>query len=261
MTKDLELYKQLISHLDGVKAFTTNYNTYKSQFQLNDLNEKCYSYIYTKLREVVPRISLFKDIPELNDECKSCWRFYLAPRNNSVRILDVKLGEKFQQVLRDFLVSIGIDCRSSDLKRKIYPDNAVYKEGKITAYLEVKYQSAPWILAYKHTGGNRECYEGSPALDIKKLTQQLELVQSEEITEQIYYVYWLDFPCIKGVYYMSIQDMAKYYLEGAEIFERKERSGDFSFKGGKVVKKAATSKIHPSVFMMKPFSSLIAEVS
>ena len=258
MTQDIELFRELLENNSSIKEFTKKSPTYPTQFEFNELNEECYDYIYGELKDVVPRQDLFAPIPKLAEECKRCWSFYLAPRNRSVRILDIKLGQKFQESLREFLIGKGIDCRRGDNQDKRYPDLVVYENGNIKAYLEVKYQSAPWLFAFKEEGSNKECYESSPALDTKKLTQQFELVESGEISVPVYYVYWLDFPCIKGVFFMDVYDMKNFFASEAVVFDRKERDGDFvKGRDGKKRKVSATKKIHPSIFQMKTFSELL----
>lgn len=258
---DILLYKELLSVCGDIVAFTQNSKTFHSQFRFAPLNEQCYDKIYGTLKKVIPRMNLFPIIPDLEVECKECWKFYLSPRNRSIRGLDIQLGKKFEHKLIEFLNKKHIDCRKGDIADKKFPDNVVYKDGSIKAYLEIKYQSAPWIYAYKDGGSNRECYEGSPALDVKKLKQQIELIESGVIKAPVFYVYWLDFPCIKGVFYVSAMAMNNYFKNDAFLFNRKEREGDFITKNGKKVKVAATLKIHPSLFMMGSFNDLINTLS
>ncbi|MBN1275768.1 hypothetical protein JXA12_05790 [Candidatus Woesearchaeota archaeon] len=256
LTEDIALYQELLDLCGDITQYTENTQTFHSQMSWTPLNEKC-NHTILPLSEVVPRQSLFPKIPELEQECKECWKFYLSPRNKSIRVLDIQLGRKFEFKLIEFLKRKGIDCRKGDEEDKRFPDNVVYTDGKKSAYLEIKYQSAPWLWAYREEGSNRECYEGSPALDIKKLKQQYELIKSGAITIPSYYVYWLDFPCIKGVFFISIEDMYKFFEEEAILFDRKEREGDFKTINGVKKKVSATIKIHPSLFRMKSFSQLL----
>lgn len=253
----IELYEELMKISTDIDEFTKKAKTYPTQFSLNKLNKECYNKIYLEQSKAKPRQDLFSSIPLLKEECASCWKFYLSSRNKSIRILDLQLGKKFELKLIKFLKSKGINCQKGDDKNKMYPDNLVIKNEKPLAYLEVKYQSAPWIFAFKEENTKRECYEASPALDIKKLKQQIDLVDSGEINVPIYYVYWLDFPCIKGIFYISLNDMKKYFQNDAKQFDRKEREGDFIESKGVKKKVSATSKIHPSLFMMESFKKLL----
>jgi len=260
---DIELFKELLSKNSDIIKFASNLKTFSgqfsSQFKFSDLNKNCYNIIYLKKdKKIIPRQEFFKSIENLESTCKECWKFYLNPRNRSIKGLDVQLGKKFELMLLDFLESKGIPCKKADVTNKTFPDNLVLdRDGNIIAYLEIKYQSAPWIWAYKEEGTKRECYEGSPALDIKKLEQQWNLVENGEINHPFYYVYWLDLPCIKGIFFISIQDVYTFYKEEAKVFERKIREGDFvDTKDGKKFK-GQLKKIHISIYKMKPFGELI----
>lgn len=250
------LFKELLATCNDIIEYTERSKTFPGQFEFSDLNERCYEKIYEGLDQVKPRKKLFPIIDGLEPECGKCWKFYLSPRNKSIKIFDIHLGKKFEKKLLEFLRSKNIDCRKGDEKDKRFPDNMVYKDGEIVAYLEIKYQSAPWIFAYRENSTNRECYEGSPALDIKKLKQQQELIDEGKIKVPVYYVYWLDFPCIKGVFFISIADVFEYYSTEAKVFDREKREGDFKVIKGQKKKISATQKIHISLFKMQPFEKL-----
>jgi len=259
----VKLFKELISKNSDIIEFTANFKTFSSQFSdqfnFSDLNEDCYNVIYLKKdKNVIPRQEFFESIKNLEPTCKECWKFYLSPRSKSIKGLDIQLGKKFELRLLDFLKDKGILCKKADVANKIFPDNLVIdKNGNTIGYLEIKYQSAPWLWAYKEEETTRECYEGSPALDIKKLEQQWHLVEKGEINYPFYYVYWLDLPCIKGIFFIDIQDVYTFYNEGAKIFERKVREGDYvNSKNGKKTK-GQLKKIHISIYQMKPFVKLI----
>ena len=253
-----ELYKDLVDFSkDGLKLFTNNVSTYPTQFSFSKLNENCDIKMHLKgQEEVKPRKQFFKDIPELEQECPRCWKYYLNPRNKSVSILDIQLGKKFQKALMAFLNSKqpnNIICEPADVSDKKFPDLKLTKDGNAVLYIELKYQSAPLILAYRQPGKYRECYEGSAALDVKKLKQQWELKQSGKLDAKMVYVYWLDFPCIKGLFFMTLEEMWTFFNNEALVFKRKIREGDYS-KEGKVV--SEINKIHPSLYQMHSFIEL-----
>lgn len=262
VNKSIELFEELLSHCKEIDDFVRNLKTFSgifsNQFDFSELNTGCYVNMYLKTKNVIPRQQFFSKINNLEPTCKECWKFYLIPRNKSIKGLDVQLGKKFESKLLEFLNLKGILCKKGDVKNKIFPDNVVInKGGKIKAYLEIKYQSAPWVWAFKEEGTNRECYEGSPALDIKKLEQQWELIKNKEITTPIYYVFWLDFPCIKGVFFISIHDVINFYQTEAKIFERKTREGDYVERKSGKLNKGQINKIHISIHQMQPFDNLI----
>jgi Holliday junction resolvase len=209
-----------------------------------------------KGKKVIRRQEYFPKIKNLESTCKACWKFYLNPRNSSIKGLDIQLGKRFENKMLEFLNTLGINCQRGDKNKKIFPDNIVLNSnGKIIACLEIKYQSAPWLFAFKDGTGTKECYESSPALDIKKLEQQWKLMEDGIIKVPVYYVYWLDIPCVKGVFFVDIKDVYKDYKNNPEIFERKARAGDYS-KEHEIVK-SGLRKIHISIYRMHQFSELI----
>ena len=264
--KSIELFKELLSHCNEIDDFVRNLKTFSSnfsnQFKFSELNTNCYTNMYLKNKTVIPRQQFFSKINNLEPTCKECCKFYLSTRNKSIKGLDVQLGKKFESKLLEFLNLKGILCKKGDVRNKIFTDNVIVdKDGKIKAYLEIKYQSSPWIWAFKEENTNRECYEGSPALDIKKLEQQWELVKYNKITSPIYYVFWLDFPCVKGIFFISIHDVFNFYQKEATIFERKTREGDYVDRKSGKLNKGQIKKIHISIYQMQSFNNLIKVLS
>lgn len=259
----IKLFKEITSSIKDIIEYTANSKTFSgkfsNQFSFSELNEECYNCMYLKKdKNVVPRKFFLQSIKNLEATCSECWKFYLPKRNESEKGLDIQLGKKFEEKFCDFLNNNDIKCEGGDTKNKIFPDKLIKdKDGKIIAYLEVKYQSAPWIFAYQEPGTNRECYEGSPAMDIKKLKNQWNLFENGEITAPIYYVFWLDFPCIKGIFSIDIKDLYRYYQNEAKIFTRKDREGDFKKTKDGIKRVGHTYKIHPSIFTMGSFSELL----
>lgn len=260
MDKSLSLYSELSGECGDILEFVKNINiflgNFSKQFEFHKLNNDCYleMYLTQTTDKVLARQKYFEKINNLEKTCKECWKFYLSPRNKSIKGLDVQLGKKFELKLLQFLNKKGIICKKADESKKIYPDNVILnKNGEIIAFLEVKYQSSPWLFAYKENM-NKECYESSPALDIKKLEQQYELIKDKKITKPIYYVYWLDMPCIKGIFYISI-DKAYSIYKNNKPFQRKLREGDFD--KSKNVTEKSLQKIHISIYSMKSFKELL----
>lgn len=251
-----KLYKELLSFVGEIKEFTKNVATYPSQLSFAGLNHECYCEMYLVKKDgVKPRQEFFEVIPKLKSECGSCWKYYLNPRNKSVIGLDVQLGKKYQEAFSNFLNSKEITCCPADKSNKKYPDLMIM--GQLEKYIELKYQSSPFIFAYKQSGRRRECYEGSAALDVKKLVQQRELKESGKLNSSTYYVFWLDFPCVKGVFYMTLEEIWAYYQSGAEIFQRKVREGDYAVTSKGVKMSAEINKIHPSIYQMHSFEELL----
>jgi len=252
---DFELYSKALEKTGKLKEYLSKAKLFETQLTLSTFNKECNEKLIYKNSAVKPRQTFFDTIEGLEGTCKKCWSFYLSPRNKSIKGLDVQLGKQFELVIIDFLNSVGIHAEKTK-NRGEYPDISVFDvSGKLIAFIELKYQSSPWLFAFKEEGTKRECYEGSPAVDIKKINQQTELVLNGKIDVPIIYLFWLDFPCVKGLFHMELKELKSLLDSGSKVFERKLREGDVSEKG----KKGQTSKIHPSISAMQPISSLIAK--
>jgi hypothetical protein len=261
MSKNVELYREFVSDVEEILEFTRNSKIFPTQFKFTPLNEECYAKIYLNPnKSVISRQAYISLIPSLGQTCKECWKFYLSPRNKSVKGLDIQLGKRFEHKIITFLNLKGITCQKSGEKGE-YPDTKILdSDGNVVAFVEIKYQSAPWIYAYKEEGTNRECYEGSPAIDTKKLKQQHALLLEGKINVPVFYLFWLDFPCIKGLFFIDIRELYNYYQNGAKLFERKLREGDFLKNKIKTDKKGHTEKIHPSIFCLKPIHDFLIQI-
>ena len=72
---------------------------------------------------------------------------------------------------------------------------------------------------------NRYCYEGSVTLDYKKIISQLDIIESD-LERPVFYLHWIDFPCLKGVFFETSEQVKDYILTHGEEFVREEREGD-----------------------------------
>jgi hypothetical protein len=266
MTDSNDLYNQLLKQCsEEIHAFTKDAKTHDLQFTFTDFNKNCVDVIYEGLRKeniITPRQELFEPIPELQETCKGCYKYFMHPRNRSAKFLDIKLGKKFEGFFVNYLNSIGISSGLLEKKPLNYPDIVIKnKDGKIVSRCEIKYMAAPFLLIYKKIPG-RECYEGSNTLDVgKKILKQRTFVENE-IDVPVFYIYWLDYPCVKGIYFMSAEKVYEYIdsVEGVE-FERKERSGDFvTTKEGEKKKLSQTSKVYLPLYAMNDFDMLVNEL-
>lgn len=258
-----QLYLELLRiNRENLMEYLNNYPLYGSQLSYDtNFNSKCYNLMFSKQREASPitRNDFWSQIENLQEECNSCWKFYLKPRNNSIKSLDIKLGKMFEQSFMDFLKTKNFKVQRADIEKRNYPDIKVIKNG-IISYIELKYLSAPFLMVYKKIKG-RECYEGSTTLDVgKKISAQRELVK-KEILEPVYYVYWIDFPCIKGVFFMPANEVYHYIDErnGLE-FTRKERSGDFINTASGKEKMAELDKVYLPLLKMGNFGELMIKI-
>ncbi len=180
MNKSEFLYKNLLEFGQArILEFLKNAPTYESQFHFFELNSQCNLKMYDELspsEAYPPRQSYFPEIPELEAECKKCWKYYMNPRNKSVKGLDVQFGKLLEEIFIEYLKKLKINVIRADLKNRRYPDLLVLDSSKeIIAYIEFKYHAALFLLAYKVRPG-RECYEGSLTLDKKKIENQRRII-------------------------------------------------------------------------------------
>jgi len=266
LEKNINLYNELLNlSAESISEYTKNLPTFESQFYFQKINMNCYEKMYFGKRNdssIIPRHGFFPLIHDLEDTCKKCWNWFLSPRNRSRKGLDVQYGKKFEAALRDFFGKNDIMCSMGDTKKKNYPDNVVFnKKGEIVAYFEVKYLAAPFVKTFQFRPG-RECYEGSTTLDVgKKIETQRDIVENE-VDVPVFYVYWIDYPCIKGVFYMSSKEVYDYIDKIGSEWDRKERTGDF-IKGNDGVKKKIghTKKVYLPLLQMGTFEELFVELN
>lgn len=245
---------------DSVRDYCKNYKMHPSFLEFNEFNKECHQKIYQGLGKPVSRKELFKDIPNLEAMCKGCWNFYLTPRSNSIKGLDIQLGKQFENKLIEFFASIGINSKKGNEAKKNYPDNVILSsEGQIIAYYEVKYLNAPFVFVFKKVPG-RECYEGSTTLDVGvKIESQREIVENI-IDVPVFYLYWLDYPCIKGIFYMNAKDVYHYIDEVKMEWDRKSRLGNFVKEGEEMRKVGHTKKVYLPLLRMKSFEEFLGQV-
>lgn len=265
-TNSQGLYLELLDFA-GSRLLTIlkNYPLYLTQLTFDkEFNSCCISYMYDSQRNgksYLSRQDFWPKISKLKSICASCWKFYLDPRNNSVKFLDIRLGKYFENEFMGFLRAKGFECIRGDIDRKNYPDIAVlHKNRQPACYLELKYLTAPFVKVYTLVKG-RECYEGSTTLDTgKKIATQRQIVETE-ITVPVFYVYWLDYPCIKGVFFMKSNDVYAYIdaVQGTEWI-RKQRSGDFVDTGQGKLKVGHLNKVYLPLLRMGNFEELLNNI-
>jgi hypothetical protein len=93
----------------------------------------------------------------------------MIPRNKSHMILDLQMGQFFENILIKYINEVvKIPAMHGDKSNKRYPDCMILGKDKgILAYFEVKYHGAPFISALQKM--NRYCYESSTTLDVNKI--------------------------------------------------------------------------------------------
>ena len=222
------LYEELLTFAKPrIEDFFKNTTVFDHQFEFSEFNINCYERMYISNNSVSPKTvkELKSEIPGLTQVCEKCGDYYINPRNSSHVKYDVIMGQLFEDILIDFLTQkIHIKAMHADKSNKQYPDCMILSGDKqIAAYFEVKYHSAPFITAIRKI--NRYCYEGSITLDYKKIIRQLEIIESD-IERPVFYLHWVDFPCLKGVFFETSEQIKQYIYETGEEFSRERREGD-----------------------------------
>ena len=254
MTKYEELLEYSKSRFDD---FLKNVIIFENQFGFSKFNCECYKYMYEKNSyDSIKTVKELKEIiPELKDTCKKCGNFFIPQRNKSIPKYDVILGKQHEEVLMEFLSNeLGVIIERGDLENRSYPDCKILNnEGKIIAYFEVKFHGAPFVSALALT--KRYCYEGTPTLDYKKIEKQLNIIK-EEINVPVFYVHWIAYPCLKGIFYETSDHVEEYIsLKHAE-FEREKRDGDNEKSTGAVYLK----KMYSPLLELGTFESFIEKL-
>lgn len=223
------LYEELLeSCKEKFEEFFKNTKIFDNQFTWNDYNSKLYNLMYEQ--NSYDNFKTVKDlkneVPELKDLCKNCGAFFMPQRNKSIPKYDVILGKQHEESLMEFLSKkLGVKVERADLENRSLPDCKVLKKnGETAALFEVKFHGAPFVSALASMG--RYCYEGSATLDHKKIEKQLKLIEEKEIKVPVYYVHWIEYPCLKGIFYETKEQVKEYIENQHEVFERKERDGD-----------------------------------
>jgi hypothetical protein len=253
MDKNTELYYELLAFCAEIKK--KQKFRFESNLEFSKFNETCYIKMYQN-NKVPIRPLEFKNgsIPDLKEVCPKCATFHTSKRNEMIKGFDIQYGHWFEKAFRDFLQSKGI---KTEKKGFPYPDIEVIKGGKPVAYFELKYIRAPFVYANKLVSNERWCYECSLTLDVgDKLFAQREKIEKEILPTgaPVYYVWWYDAPCIKGVFFMSADEIFEYWdIEGTSHY-RKERKGDLETTQEK-------GKIYPPLLKMKGLNEFIEILS
>jgi len=257
------LYLELLAYSRSrLFEFLRDSSLYPTQLNFDQkFNTNCVSLMYEEQRpkdSFSPRQDFWPKIEGLKDACASCWSFYLNPRNSSVKSLDIRLGKNFESEFMGFLASKGFLSVRGDVKRKNFPDIAILRQDQQPAcYLELKYLTAPYVKIYLFVKG-RECYEGSTTLDTgEKIDAQRKIVEAE-ISVPVFYTYWIDYPCIKGVFFMESHDVYEHIdsVQGTE-WVRKQRTGDFIETEQGMIRVGHLNKVYLPLLRMGNFEELL----
>lgn len=251
------LYEELLeASKPRFDDFFKNVKAFENQFCWNEYNEQCYEYFYknNSYDDLATVKGAKEAITGMKEMCSKCGTYFTRKRNESIPKYDVILGQQMEEEIMKFLQKklCTVVCRG-DLENRGYPDCRILKaDGSVAAYFEVKYHAAPFVYSVRFTG--RECYEGSATLDYKKMKKQLALIE-EEIDVPVYYLHWIDYPCLKGIFYEGL-DAVKARIEQQHAeFERKKRDGDDKKTAGA----RYFSKIYSYLLELKSFEEMMEE--
>lgn len=252
----MSLYENLLNESKPkIDEFFENVKLFENQFTFNNFNRECVKKMYSEVlpeQEIKTVKQLKSEIPELAPMCKKCGPYFVKPRNKSIKALDVQLGIFLENLLIDFFQKkLKLKAVHADNKNKSYPDCMILNTDKgILAYFEVKYHAAPFINAINSIG--RYCYEGSATLDYKKIIKQIELIESD-LDRPTFYLHWIDYPCLKGIFFETSEQVKSYVYENGIEFDRVEREGDYIIRK----KVGYTEKIYSPLHLMGTFEEFV----
>lgn len=262
----VEHYKALLATI----KISSRVGLFENQLKFEEINEFFYNEVYLKKRrppgtntEAESVLSLQKNFSHIKDTCSKCVQFWYRGKQTRTydKQNDIQSANFYENALMSYLRNIGFNIIRGDDEKigndKGFPDLLVLdKDGKQICYVEVKWNASPFIVVRSRLP-RRECYEGSLTLNPEKLERQYNLIK-KEITIPVFYAYWADFPCIKGIYFTDIENIWDYYqgvgLE--ELHDRRTGSGDF--KNGKKI--GQTKIIHPPILEMGNFEEFIQKL-
>lgn len=251
-----ELYKEFIDFSrPKLDEYFSNTKLFRNQFKYDEESEMYYQKLYLEQRnsDSIKTVSeLKKEIEGYKELYKEAASYYLKPRNKMYKGLDVQMGRFLEDLFIEFLkTKLKINAQHADNKNKSYPDIMVLGTDKgILAYIELKYHSAPFLSSKKIL--DREPYECSTTLDIKKVKKQITLIDSE-LDRPTFYVHWIDYHDLKGIFYETSEQVKEYLYKNGTQFERKEREGDYC----EDKKIGYTGKIYSPLFEMGTFEELV----
>lgn len=256
------LYRKFIEEKHNeIMDFFKNAKLHEKQFMFDEFNKLCYEKMYlNNSQNNIKTVKQLKDeIAELTPTCKKCAEYFMNPRNKSIKGLDVQIGIFLENILIEYLnKNLHIKAMHADNSNKKYPDCMILGSDKgILCYFEVKYHGAPFIQASNKI--KRFCYEGSATLDYEKVKQQIEIIESE-LDRPTFYLHWIDYPCLKGLFFETSEQVKAYLYQSNIEFEREVREGDYKIvnESYKIVNKVGyTTKIYSPLLQMGTFEEFI----
>ena len=101
MNNSILLYKKLLKFSEEIRdVFLKNVPKFDNQLKFDEINKICYEKLYENIKnpeEIIPLNSFYDEIEGLKDLNNRAYKFFLKPRNKSIKGLDVQLGNKFNK--------------------------------------------------------------------------------------------------------------------------------------------------------------------
>jgi hypothetical protein len=254
MEENNYLYKEFLDkYVVRVENFFKNVKLFENQFKYSDFNETSYRNMYSEnTYDDYRSVKYLKEkIEDLSSMCKKCGSFFIPKRNESLVHYDVQFGKLIEEIFIDYFKNSGLNVLRADSKNKRYPDLMLLSSSKqIKAYIEIKYHGAPFVLAVHKTG--RFCYESSITYDFEKIVKQLEIAYSD-LRLPVLYVHWVDFPCIKGIFFETSDQLKQILYDDKNYHNKEIRQGDLL----KNTKSIYLKKFYSKMLYMGNFPELI----
>jgi hypothetical protein len=258
MNRSNELYSELLT----LTTHIPSQHLFHNQLKFGQLNEVLYEQMYEMNKRdpgngviAEPRSVYQGRVNALTTLCNQCRSFHYSAQQTKVydKQNDILKASFFEGTIQQFLNNKGIFTVRGDEENqyvqnhKGFPDLLVLNRARRPfCYIEVKYNAAPFIKVRDFVAG-RECYEGSLTLNPQKLQRQKELIETE-INVPVYYVYWADFPCLKGLFATRIENIWNYYSNQGNTHQHNRRTGTGDFSYGR--RTGQTEIIYPPILEM-----------
>jgi hypothetical protein len=264
--ENFKLYSELIKDIN----FKKDLDLFESQLKFSEFNKEFFKKVYLKKRRkpgqieaAQQRTKIQGELSSLKDWCEKCKNYFFRPIQNREydKKKDIFNAHFFENTIKDFLNKNGFNVIRGDNSAVFsnhhsgYPDLLILnKKDEPACFIEIKYNAAPFIKVSKFIKG-RECYESSLTLNPPKLQRQKKLIESE-IKVPVIYVYWADFPCLKGLFFTDIRNIWEYYEKFSKAPQHNRRTGVGDFNYGR--KTGQTEMIYPPVLEMQCLTELLS---
>lgn len=255
---DIELYKLLASRARDMKINVPA--SHKTLFQPTADTAKYYQELY------LDQVKSGSDPRRRPGDatCSYCEKFHLGNLKNINKNADINLGKDLERCFQEFFekqldeCGVHVTCERADQDNFHMPDFKIVRcrDGRVLGYFEFKVIFRPFIMISKKVNPSFECYSNSLTLDLSngmKLLEQRKLVVKDIGVENVEYVYWYDLPCVKGVFWLTAEQVYR-IMDNSIPFDRQVVPGDYTIYGKK---HAATRKLYLPLLEMSDISSLL----